>query len=45
MQNHEIEIRLASLKDGKEIFDWRNDKNSRAMFFNGGRVSLDLHNN
>ncbi|WP_316863028.1 GNAT family N-acetyltransferase [uncultured Cohaesibacter sp.] len=38
-----LTIRPASLEDMQDIFDWRNDALSRAMFKDSGTVSWDNH--
>lgn len=44
MQNYKIKIRNACLNDSQSIFDWRNDEQSRRMFFNTDAPSYEEHN-
>jgi len=43
MVNHKIQIRRATIDDSQSIFDWRNDKNSRPMFFNEQVITMGDH--
>lgn len=39
----EIKIRSAEIKDGKSIFDWRNDVHSKNMSFDHADLSFEQH--
>lgn len=43
MQDLKILIREASQNDSKDIFEWRNDLESRSMFINSDLVTFDEH--
>ena len=43
MQDLKILIREVSQNDSKDIFEWRNDPESRSMFINSGELDFDEH--
>lgn len=43
MQNNKISIRGAIQEDCNAIFEWRNDSNSRDMFYEGDAVTFENH--
>jgi RimJ/RimL family protein N-acetyltransferase len=43
MQDQKIKIRFAICDDSKSIFDWRNNKHSKAMFFEGESPTFKEH--
>jgi RimJ/RimL family protein N-acetyltransferase len=43
MQNQEVDMRFASVKDSQSIFDWRKDEHSKSMFFDDTGPTFKEH--